>query len=100
MDGILPAPDALVGKRLDVVVSKMMGISRSAASHLIESGQVTLLGHVGDKSAKLGRNDMLEFALENKKKSLNLLIMICRLSMKMTILWWSINPLEWLHMLP
>nr|MDK6327771.1 S4 domain-containing protein [Alloscardovia omnicolens] len=43
MDGILPAPDALVGKRLDVVVSKMMGISRSAASHLIESGQVTLL---------------------------------------------------------
>ena len=68
MDGILPAPDALVGKRLDVVVSKMLGISRSAASHLIESGQVTLLGHVSDKSARLGRNDMLEFALENREE--------------------------------
>ena len=29
MSRIVPAPDALVGKRFDVAVAKMLGISRS-----------------------------------------------------------------------
>lgn len=60
MPRILPSPDALVGKRFDVVVSKMMGISRSAAAVLIDSGQAKLVGRTSDKSAKIAARDMIE----------------------------------------
>ncbi|MFD0705186.1 RluA family pseudouridine synthase [Alloscardovia venturai] len=66
MDGMVPAPDALVGKRFDVVISKMMGISRSAASALIDSGQVTLVGRTSDKAAKLALSDFIDFNLEKE----------------------------------
>ena len=39
MSRLVPAPDALVGKRFDVAVAKMLGISRAKAADLIESGQ-------------------------------------------------------------
>lgn len=39
MSTIIPAPDALIGKRFDVAVAKMMGISRAKATELIETGQ-------------------------------------------------------------
>ena len=32
MSTIIPAPDALIGKRFDVAVAKMMGISRAKAT--------------------------------------------------------------------
>ena len=37
MSRIVPAPDALVGKRFDVAVAKMLGISRSKAADLVDS---------------------------------------------------------------
>lgn len=63
MDGIVPAPDALVGKRLDVAVAKMMGVSRSQASALIDDAQVSLIGRPTDKAAKLMLGDFIEFAI-------------------------------------
>lgn len=68
MDGIVPAPDALVGKRLDVAISKMMGISRSAASALIDTQQVRIVGRSTDKSAKLNLFDMIEFNLVEEEE--------------------------------
>ena len=44
MSRLVPAPDALVGKRFDVAVAKMLGISRAKAAELIESGQARVLG--------------------------------------------------------
>lgn len=44
MSRIVPAPDALVGKRFDVAVAKMLGISRSKAADLVDSGQARVLG--------------------------------------------------------
>ena len=44
MSRLVPAPDALVGKRFDVAVAKMLGISRAKAADLIESGQARVLG--------------------------------------------------------
>lgn len=67
MDGMVPAPDALVGKRLDVAVSKMMGISRSAASTLIDTGQITLIGRSTDKAAKLSAADFIDFNIQEEK---------------------------------
>ncbi|WP_018142702.1 RluA family pseudouridine synthase [Alloscardovia criceti] len=69
MEGLVPAPDALVGKRLDVAISKMMGISRSAASGLIDSGQVRVVGHSSDKSLRLSAKDFIEFALVEEEDS-------------------------------
>ena len=40
MSRIAPAPDALIGKRFDVAVSKMLGISRAKAAELVETSQV------------------------------------------------------------
>ena len=37
MSRLVPAPDALVGKRFDVAVAKMLGISRAKAADLIET---------------------------------------------------------------
>ena len=60
---IVPAPDALIGKRFDVAVAKMTGESRSKASDLITSGQVKLLGRSCDRSTTLLAGDMVEFDL-------------------------------------
>lgn len=67
MDGMVPTPDALIGKRFDVAVSKMMGISRSAASVLIDTNQVMIVGRTADKAAKLSATDMLEFNVAEEK---------------------------------
>ena len=50
MSRLVPAPDALVGSRFDVAVSKMLGISRAKAADLIESGQARVLDRAIAKS--------------------------------------------------
>ncbi|PLS31602.1 pseudouridine synthase [Bifidobacterium margollesii] len=66
METIVPAPDALVGRRFDVAVAKMTGESRSKAGHLIDSGQVRLLHRSCDRSTTLLAGDMVEFALKTE----------------------------------
>ena len=53
MSRLVPAPDALVGKRFDVAVAKMLGISRAKAAELIEGGQARVLGRDISKSSTL-----------------------------------------------
>ena len=53
MSRLVPAPDALVGSRFDVAVSKMLGISRAKAADLIESGQARVLDRAIAKSGTL-----------------------------------------------
>lgn len=60
MTKLLPAPDALIGKRLDVAVSKMLGLSRSRAADLIDMGQVRLVGRQISRSGTLMAGDMVE----------------------------------------
>ena len=50
MTHLAPAPDALIGKRFDVAVAKMLGISRAKASDLVAGGQVRILGRDVAKS--------------------------------------------------
>ena len=63
MSRILPAPDALIGKRLDVAVAKMLGMSRAKASELIATGQVRSLARDIAKSSTLMAGESLEFDL-------------------------------------
>ncbi|WP_339349287.1 RluA family pseudouridine synthase [Bifidobacterium indicum] len=60
MTKLLPAPDALVGKRLDMALSKMLGMSRAKASELIVGGQVRIMGRKVTKSSTLLSGDLIE----------------------------------------
>lgn len=63
MSHIIPAPDALIGKRFDVAAAKMLGISRSKAAECIDAGQVRVLDRQVARSGILQAGDMVEFEL-------------------------------------
>ncbi|MCB0914731.1 MAG: RluA family pseudouridine synthase [Actinobacteria bacterium] len=49
----LPVPDSLAGQRIDVVVARMLGLSRSAAATLADEGAVTVDGRTVVKSHRV-----------------------------------------------
>jgi len=56
----LPVPEGLVGERVDAGLARMLGMSRSAAASLIESGGVLLDDAVAAKSDRLMDGQWLE----------------------------------------
>ena len=82
MSRIVPAPDALVGKRFDVAVAKMLGISRSKAADLVDSGQARVLGREVARSSTLQAGETVEFDLGRNRPSLSLSQLIWPLSTK------------------
>ena len=68
MSTIIPAPDALIGKRFDVAVAKMMGISRDKATELIETGQARVIGRDIHKSATLQAGDTVEIDVREERR--------------------------------
>ncbi|AFI63408.1 pseudouridine synthase [Bifidobacterium animalis subsp. animalis MCC 1489] len=70
MSTIIPAPDALIGKRFDVAVAKMMGISRAKATELIETGQARVIGRDIHKSATLQDGDTVEIDVQEERREL------------------------------
>ncbi|RSX55667.1 pseudouridine synthase [Bifidobacterium dolichotidis] len=57
---LLPAPDMLIGKRFDVALAKMTGLSRAKAAELVTSGAAHVLGRDVDKASELLAGDMIE----------------------------------------
>ncbi|NEG70023.1 RluA family pseudouridine synthase [Bifidobacterium choloepi] len=68
MSHVVPAPDALVGKRFDVAVAKMLGISRAKAADVIVSGQAHVIGRSLDKAGTLMLGDFVEFDLVEERR--------------------------------
>ena len=68
MSTIIPAPDALIGKRFDVAVAKMMGISRAKATDLIETGPARVIGRDIHKSATLQAGDTVEIDVREERR--------------------------------
>ncbi|MDO5719988.1 MAG: RluA family pseudouridine synthase [Actinomycetaceae bacterium] len=56
----LPVPDALVGERLDIALSRMLGLSRANVAKLIDHEQVRVDGQVVMKSLRLPAAAMIE----------------------------------------
>jgi 23S rRNA pseudouridine1911/1915/1917 synthase len=56
----LPVPDALVGERLDVLVSRMLGVSRSTAAGWVDDGRVLIDDQPAIRSARPGAQSVLE----------------------------------------
>lgn len=59
----LPVPDGLDGMRLDLAVSRLFGLSRTAAATLVEGGGAVVDGAVAGKSAKVRSGAWLEVTL-------------------------------------
>jgi 23S rRNA pseudouridine1911/1915/1917 synthase len=59
----LPVPDGLDGMRLDQVVSRLFGLSRTAAATLVEAGDAVVDGYPRPKSDKISAGAWLEVTL-------------------------------------
>jgi 23S rRNA pseudouridine1911/1915/1917 synthase len=59
----LPVPDGLDGMRLDQAVSRLFGLSRTAAATLVESGDALVDGFPRPKSDKVSAGSWLEVTL-------------------------------------
>ena len=55
----LPVPDGLVGERIDVALTRLLGLSRSKAAELVEAGGVQVDGRTLAKSDRLGPGQVL-----------------------------------------
>ena len=60
---VLPVPDGLEGLRLDVALSRMFGLSRTAAADLIDTGKVALDGTSTARSSRVHGGSWLEVTL-------------------------------------
>lgn len=63
----LPVPDGLVGERVDAALSRMLGLSRTAAAELATGGHVELNGRVVAKSDRLTPDGLLEVTMPDAK---------------------------------
>lgn len=55
-----PVPDGLVGERIDVALSRMLGLSRAATSSLLDAGLVAVGGRAVAKSHRLALDDVID----------------------------------------
>lgn len=63
----LPVPDAREGDRLDAGLAKMLGMSRTSAAEVIETGGVKIEGKEVGKSHRLNPGEVLEVTLLEKR---------------------------------
>ena len=57
---LLPVPEGLVGERVDVALSRLLGLSRTRAGELASDGHVLVDGQACSKSQRLGAGDLLQ----------------------------------------
>ena len=64
----LTVPDGLVGERADVVVSRILGLSRSFAAEIVESGGVEFDGRVAAKSDRANPGAVVSITWDDKRE--------------------------------
>ncbi|UQX87177.1 RluA family pseudouridine synthase [Jatrophihabitans telluris] len=60
---MVPVPDGLEGLRLDVAISRLFGLSRTAAADLIDDGAVSVDGSMPARSSKVVAGSWLEITI-------------------------------------
>jgi 23S rRNA pseudouridine1911/1915/1917 synthase len=63
---VVLVPEGLEGERVDAVLARMLGLSRSKIADLIAAGHVQLDGNVVGKSERVHAGAMLEAMIENE----------------------------------
>ncbi len=66
---LLPVPDGLDGLRLDVALSRLLGLSRTAAADLIDAGGVTIDGADAARSARVQPGELLAVTLPEVERA-------------------------------
>lgn len=69
MTRLVPVPDGLVGERLDIALSRMLGLSRARASGLVDSGLIRIGDRIVAKSHRLGASEIIEIDEERPAQS-------------------------------
>lgn len=64
----LPVPDGLVGERTDVVVSRILGLSRSFAADIVDAGGVELDGRVAVKADRAHDGSVISITWDDKRE--------------------------------
>jgi 23S rRNA pseudouridine1911/1915/1917 synthase len=64
MSRLLPVPDGLAGERVDVALTRLLGLSRSKAAQLVDAGLVEADGRVLGKGDKVSAGQLLEVDLD------------------------------------
>jgi len=65
----LPVPEGLDGLRLDAAISRLFGLSRTAAADLVTAGAASLDGVVGSKSERVTAGAVLDVDLPEPARS-------------------------------
>ena len=65
----LPVPEGLDGLRLDAAISRLFGLSRTAAAELVSSGAASLDGVVSAKSERVTAGAVLDVELPEPERS-------------------------------
>ena len=63
----LMVPDGLAGERVDVGISRMLGLSRTRAADLVMAGHVLVDGQVPARSTRLEPGAMVDVELPDEK---------------------------------
>ena len=64
----LTVPDGLVGERADVVVSRILGLSRSFAADIVDSGGVEIDGRVAVKADRAHAGSLISITWDDKRE--------------------------------
>lgn len=64
---LLPVPEGLVGERVDVALSRLLGLSRTRAGELASDGHVLVDGQACSKSQRLGAGDLLQVEIPENR---------------------------------
>jgi 23S rRNA pseudouridine1911/1915/1917 synthase len=64
----LPLPEGLAGLRLDVALSRLLGLSRTTAAELVDAGQVLVDGEAAARSVKVREGSWLEVTLPDPRR--------------------------------
>ncbi len=73
-------PDGLVGERVDVVVARLLGLSRSFAAEIVESGGVSINGHTAGKSDRPLAESTIDITWEDKREPVIVPVVINEMS--------------------
>jgi 23S rRNA pseudouridine1911/1915/1917 synthase len=65
----VPVPEGLDGLRLDLAISRLFGLSRTAAAALVDRGDVLVNGSARPKSERVGAGSWLEVLLPAPERS-------------------------------
>jgi 23S rRNA pseudouridine1911/1915/1917 synthase len=68
---LIPVPPSFDGERADAALSKLLGLSRSAAAYILENGAVRIGNSVLSKSGRVKTDDLLEIEMPEVRDPLS-----------------------------